>query len=159
MTILRTVAVVRFNGKTAKMDFTYTTFLDALWSSLEPSLGVVNCCLPLFPPVMKKVGESAFYSRVKSVLSSRSDSSSRRLAGAGDDSNRWRQTYSGENSNRSLEKSRKQSTSNRSQQSDELTLAGSDHGNEKKTAPDPFNIDDPNGIEVRRAYAQVMNQV
>lgn len=68
MTILRTIAVVNFNPISAKLDFTYTVFYDALWSSLEPSLGVVNACLPLFPPVMQTVTSSPFFSRLKSMI-------------------------------------------------------------------------------------------
>jgi hypothetical protein len=80
MTILRTIAVVNFNPPAAKMDFTYTVFYDALWSSLEPSLGVVNACLPLFPPVMKKVTESALFSRLRSAISTRRSAASSRVA-------------------------------------------------------------------------------
>ena len=68
MTILRTKAVVDFSKPAAKKDFTYTIFQDALWSSLEPSLGVVNTCLPLLPPVISKFTDSTVYSSLKSLL-------------------------------------------------------------------------------------------
>ena len=54
-TIMRIVAVVQFSTPAAKADFTYTVTNDALWSFLEPSLGIVNVCLPVLPPVLKKV--------------------------------------------------------------------------------------------------------
>lgn len=44
-------------------DLDYTVELGAIWTTLEPALGVVNACLPTIRPVLRKV----FY---KDVLAS-----------------------------------------------------------------------------------------
>jgi len=78
MTVLRTVAVVDFNPIAAKLDFTYTVYYDALWSSLEPSLGVVNTCLPVMAPVIQKASESTIVAVLLGTRKSRQPSSSRK---------------------------------------------------------------------------------
>jgi hypothetical protein len=76
MTLLRINAVVDFDTPQAKMDFTYTVFYDALWSSLEPSLGVVNVCLPLFPPAFKYMTDSPLFTTLLSTFTSSRKASS-----------------------------------------------------------------------------------
>lgn len=36
-------------------DLAYTVELGAIWTTLEPALGVVNACLPTIRPVLRKV--------------------------------------------------------------------------------------------------------
>ena len=39
-------------------DITYNNILDDICSSLEPTFGVINACLPILQPVMSKVSDS-----------------------------------------------------------------------------------------------------
>lgn len=56
-------------------DLTYTVTPGACWSTLEPTLGVVNACLPTMRPVLKKVFGKDVFARFKAH---RSDSGHRR---------------------------------------------------------------------------------
>lgn len=44
-------------------DLTYNLAKVAVWTGLEPMLGVINACLPVIQPVVKKVIESNLFSR------------------------------------------------------------------------------------------------
>ncbi|CRG92078.1 hypothetical protein PISL3812_09133 [Talaromyces islandicus] len=151
MTILRTVAVVDFNPPSAKKDFTYTVFYDALWSSLEPSLGVVNACLPLFPPVMQSVGASPFFSRLKSMLTntgavSSSGKASYKLGSASE--------WSSNHHNNQAWSKLKESNASGNQSIDTMPLTSIQASNlgsgKRATVPNvPYDIEISHTIEVR----------
>lgn len=64
-TIIRIVAVVKFNKPGGKEDFTYRVIDNALWSFVEPSLGIINACLPIIPPVFQKIPLSNLLSSIR----------------------------------------------------------------------------------------------
>jgi len=41
----------------------------AYWSTLEPALGVINCCLPVLQPVLSKLRGTTFGTKGRSKLS------------------------------------------------------------------------------------------
>lgn len=51
ITILRVVAAVQFN----MLDFTYDLAKLAIWTDLEPTLGMINACLPVMQPALRRV--------------------------------------------------------------------------------------------------------
>lgn len=51
ITILRIVSVVNLDLN----DLSYSGIDDAIWSELEPCLGIINACLPVLPPVMSHI--------------------------------------------------------------------------------------------------------
>ena len=55
ITILRIVSVVNLNPK----DLSYSAIDDAIWSELEPCLGIINACLPVIPPVVSQISRLA----------------------------------------------------------------------------------------------------
>jgi hypothetical protein len=59
ITILRLVELARFD----LANLTYELSKVALWTGLEPMLGIINACLPVIQPVLKKVVESKIFSR------------------------------------------------------------------------------------------------
>lgn len=136
MTILRIIAVVNFNTPTAKMDFTYTVFFDALWSSLEPSLGVVNACLPLLPPVLAKFGVMV------SRSTRRTDPSTHELSSA-KKSQKWR----------------KINDSNHSYYPENMPLTdvNASQSSRKGGRQNPNNIEVRRDIEIRREMPRMAN--
>ncbi len=52
MTILRIVSVIQLIANNS--DFTYSVVDDALWSTLESTLGIITACLPVLGPVLEK---------------------------------------------------------------------------------------------------------
>lgn len=131
ITILRTVAVIDFNSVEAKADFTYTIFLDTLWSSLEPSLGIASACLPLLPPVIKQVTNSHLFTFAKTLLSTRRQASQ-------ESGQSWRKISD--------------HSKDTSSYSDHLPLTEirGGPGRTKPGAANPYNIEVTRKIEVRR---------
>ncbi len=84
--MLRIDSVVKFASRAAHKDFSYTIFYDSLWSVLENTLGIINCTLPLMPPVIKNIADSKLWQSLSSQASrlnprgygSRSGNSSKR---------------------------------------------------------------------------------
>lgn len=64
-TIIRIVAVVKFNSPGGKEDFTYRVIDNALWSFVEPSLGIINACLPIIPPVFQETSLSNLLTSIR----------------------------------------------------------------------------------------------
>ena len=54
ITIFRIVSVAHLD----LLDLSYTAVDDAIWSILEPCLGIVNACLPVLQPALAKVFSS-----------------------------------------------------------------------------------------------------
>ena len=48
---LRLVEIIRLDSK----DLSYGVVLDSIWTFLEPSLGIVNACLPVSQPVLTQI--------------------------------------------------------------------------------------------------------
>ena len=67
ITMLRIEAVIDFSKH--HTDFPFTIFFDSLWSTLENSLGIINCTLPLMPPVIQKVGDSRVWQSLSNQTS------------------------------------------------------------------------------------------
>ena len=44
-------------------DITYSTILDNITTALEPTLGVINACLPILQPVLSKFSSSTLFTR------------------------------------------------------------------------------------------------
>lgn len=57
------------------LDITYSITPMALWTGLEPTLGVINACLPVIQPVVQTVLNSSLFSR--SASGSRSSKTSK----------------------------------------------------------------------------------
>jgi hypothetical protein len=68
------------------VDFTYASADLALWSVLEPTLGVVNASLPVFRPVLARIFNSSKFDWA------RTSAGSRRAQGTGEGSDRSKQT-------------------------------------------------------------------
>jgi hypothetical protein len=68
------------------VDFTYASADLAVWSVLEPTLGVVNASLPVLRPIIARIFSSPAFDWARSV------SSSRRTQGTGEGSDRSKQT-------------------------------------------------------------------
>lgn len=51
LTILRVIYLHNLN----LVDFTYSSAMLSIWSVLEPTLGIVNACLPLIRPASDKL--------------------------------------------------------------------------------------------------------
>lgn len=49
-------------------DVSYTVTADGIWSTLEPCLGIVNACLPLYQPLGQKVSRVFIWSNVRSGM-------------------------------------------------------------------------------------------
>ena len=54
VSIIRIVAIKRLN---LDSDVSYDAVLDSFVSSLEPTLGVINACLPILQPVISKISD------------------------------------------------------------------------------------------------------
>lgn len=67
-TIIRIVAVVKFNRPGGKEDFTYRVIDNALWSFVEPSLGIINACLPIIPPVFQETPLSNLLTSIRGPM-------------------------------------------------------------------------------------------
>lgn len=59
ISILRLVDLARLDLN----DLTYNLAKVAVWTGLEPMLGIINACLPVIQPVVKRVLESNVFSR------------------------------------------------------------------------------------------------
>lgn len=59
-------------------NFTYGAAALARWSVLEPTLGIVNACLPLMRPVIQKFHKANILSWIKCTKGARKESSSKR---------------------------------------------------------------------------------
>ena len=62
ISIIRVVTLKRLN---LSLDLTYDSVLDNICTSLEPTLGVINACLPLLRPVISKLSGSIINLRSK----------------------------------------------------------------------------------------------
>ena len=58
ISIIRIDAINRLNYS----DITYSVVLDSIFTALEPTLGVINACLPLLQPVVSKCSSSTMFS-------------------------------------------------------------------------------------------------
>ena len=68
LSVVRVVAI-------SKLDFadaTYNIVLDNIMSALEPTLGVINACLPLLQPIIPKVSETKIVTWFRSLTTLRS---------------------------------------------------------------------------------------
>ncbi len=65
ISVIRIVAIKRLN---VKGDVTYDGLLDDICTALEPTLGVINACLPILQPVVSKISGSTSlaWSRLRS---------------------------------------------------------------------------------------------
>ncbi len=70
-------------------DLTYTDAPGACWSTLEPTLGVVNACLPIMRPVLRKL----FHSGIFSWSTKASSSDNHQHHAAGTPHHRHRRTF------------------------------------------------------------------
>lgn len=59
ISIIRLVAIKRLN---LNSDVTYDIVLDDICTSLEPTLGIINACLPVLQPVLSKLSGSTIFS-------------------------------------------------------------------------------------------------
>lgn len=59
------ISILRLNelARLDLNDLTYNLAKVAVWTGLEPMLGVINACLPVIQPVVKKILESNIFSR------------------------------------------------------------------------------------------------
>ncbi|KAI0380182.1 hypothetical protein F5Y04DRAFT_100416 [Hypomontagnella monticulosa] len=65
-TAWRTYHVVKFSSPESQLNFTQTVVEDALWSGLEITLGIINACLPVMPPVANRIPNIPFFQRIGS---------------------------------------------------------------------------------------------
>ena len=65
VSIIRIVAIKQLN---LNSDVSYDAVLDTICSALEPTLGVVNACLPILQPVASKISDATIlaWSKLKS---------------------------------------------------------------------------------------------
>jgi hypothetical protein len=68
LSVVRVVAI----SKLDLTDVTYTIVLDNIMSALEPTLGVINACLPLLQPIIPKISENKIITWFKSLTTMRS---------------------------------------------------------------------------------------
>ncbi|KAK4031538.1 hypothetical protein C8A01DRAFT_21259 [Parachaetomium inaequale] len=59
-TAWRTYHVVKFSRPENQMNFTVAVVEDALWSGLEITLGIVNACLPVMQPAVRRIVDIPF---------------------------------------------------------------------------------------------------
>jgi hypothetical protein len=64
------------------MNFTVTVVEDALWSGLEITLGIINACLPVIQPAVRRIVDIPFV-RLISFSSIRSSKNSKLSEGSG----------------------------------------------------------------------------
>lgn len=62
LSIVRVVAIKRLN---LSLDLTYDSVSNNIYTSLEPTLGVINACLPLLRPVFSKLSGNMMTIRYK----------------------------------------------------------------------------------------------
>ncbi|KAI0401751.1 hypothetical protein F4802DRAFT_600753 [Xylaria palmicola] len=60
-TAWRTYNVVEFSKPAAQRNFTVAIIDDALWSGLEITLGIINACLPVIQPAVKRIYNAPFF--------------------------------------------------------------------------------------------------
>ncbi|MCJ1285448.1 hypothetical protein MMC26_004788 [Xylographa opegraphella] len=65
ISVVRIVALATWDFS----DFSYGLGKVAYWSTLEPALGVINCCLPVLQPVLSKLRGTSFGTKGRSKLS------------------------------------------------------------------------------------------
>ncbi|MCJ1438914.1 hypothetical protein MMC27_008304 [Xylographa pallens] len=65
ISVVRIVALATWDFS----DFSYGLGKVAYWSTLEPALGVINCCLPVLQPVLSKLRGTTFGTKGRSKLS------------------------------------------------------------------------------------------
>ena len=68
--IISSLRIVALATRINDADLPYTFAYVAYWSILEPTLGNINCCLPVLQPVMSKLTSSRLWSRASTKHSS-----------------------------------------------------------------------------------------
>lgn len=70
ISVLRVVSVKQLNYS----DLSYNVVLDVMWTTLEPTLGIINACLPMLQPVASKISQSQLLSYARGLSSKGSTS-------------------------------------------------------------------------------------
>ena len=69
ISVVRIFTIREFAKPSSKKHWSTTIFLDTFLTSVEPSLGVINASIPLFPAVFRAMTGTAWWKRSKSMLS------------------------------------------------------------------------------------------
>ncbi|RDL41292.1 uncharacterized protein BP5553_01271 [Venustampulla echinocandica] len=75
ISILRVVAIQELDYS----DVSYNIVWDTMWTVLEPTLGVINACLPMLQPVASKASNSQLFSYARSGKSTKGSGSTKQL--------------------------------------------------------------------------------
>ncbi|KAF2865367.1 hypothetical protein BDV95DRAFT_623880 [Massariosphaeria phaeospora] len=63
LSAIRTSSIARLNY----VDYSYSVLPDGIYSVLEPCCGTINACLPMLQPVVSKIVQTRFISRLRGI--------------------------------------------------------------------------------------------